>query len=139
MTAPNCPNCHTPMDEMVEPDVSVDVCAKCGGRLLEKGELNELATGLAGDIEFRSVVWTAVVKASEDRVPTCDFPIRSCPFCSSSMEKVGLTLIVDVVFDHCEDSGCYYLDAGELRTMNYKLREASFGGFGEDILHTGCN
>ncbi len=132
MPALECPSCHTPMDEIVEPDVAIDVCATCGGRFLDKGELNELATGLAGDIEFRSVVWTDVMKAVEGVDPQDAFPVRSCPRCSNRMKKVGLVPFVDVVFDHCEDCGCFFLDTGEVDTMNRKLREASLGGVADE-------
>ena len=43
------------MQQVREPDFTIDVCPSYGGRFLAKAELNALATGLSGDIEFCSV------------------------------------------------------------------------------------
>ncbi len=120
------------MEELVEPDIDVDVCPACGGRFLDKGELNTLAIGLAGDIELRSLVWTDVIHTTEDTIQADTFPVRSCPLCSNQMKKVGLVPFVDVVFDFCEQCECFFLDAGETETMNRLLREESPGGFGDE-------
>jgi Zn-finger nucleic acid-binding protein len=121
------------MDHVVEPDVAIDVCASCRGVFLDKGELNELATGLLGDIERRSVVWSEVIHAVEGRLPKDMFPTRICPACSGqAMRKVGLVTFADVIFDHCERCGGFFLDGGEVELMNQTLRDASLGQVGDE-------
>jgi Zn-finger nucleic acid-binding protein len=43
------------METVKEPDITVDRCAACGGIFLDKNELNVLATGMSGDIEYCSI------------------------------------------------------------------------------------
>ena len=55
MKSINCPGCQSPMEKVKHPDMTVDKCTKCGGTFFDKGELNAMATGMAGDIEMCSV------------------------------------------------------------------------------------
>ena len=91
MNTLRCPNCKTIMERHPEPDVTIDVCPSCGGTFLDKNELNVLATGMSGDIEYCSI----------DRTTDKDkFPTRLCPKCSEQeMEKVYLLSYSDIVFD----------------------------------------
>ena len=47
-----CPRCKSVMHKIEEPDITVDRCSECGGTFLDKGELDVLATGMSGEIEF---------------------------------------------------------------------------------------
>ena len=50
-----CPGCKSPMETVNEADIKVDRCAHCGGVFLDKDELNVLATGMSGNIEYCSI------------------------------------------------------------------------------------
>jgi Zn-finger nucleic acid-binding protein len=111
-TAPlRCPNCMTPMERRTDPEMTVEACPKCGGLFLDRGELNQLATGLSGDIEFCSL---DVGQSLTDK-----FPPRQCPRCPGrTMKKEDLLIYSGLLFDHCEQCGGWFLDRGELPKMN---------------------
>lgn len=112
-----CPHCNSPMNTVVEPDITTDVCAACGGIFLDKNELNVLATGAAGDIEYGALN----KKAVGDR-----FPARTCPRCSGKeMKKVYLLFESDLIFDFCPGCEGFFLDKGEVEEMNAELIKAA--------------
>ena len=88
-----CPNCQTEMKQDVAGDITTEVCPKCGGVFLDKGELNILATGIKGDIELCSI---------DNDFHENRFQQRSCPKCESQqMTKVNLLRLSDLIFDYC--------------------------------------
>ena len=126
MATLNCPGCSSSMQQLREPDLTIDVCPNCGGRFLDRGELNALATGLSGDIEFCSAAYD--LSDHEDR-----FPPRICPKCSEQvMEKVDLLGFSDLIFDFCPSCEGFYFDAREIDAMNKELRKISESGTGEE-------
>ena len=68
------------MSKVKDPDITIDECPDCQGTWLDAGELNALATGLAGDIEFCS---------AERKVYHAEDPERSCPRCKKEMITVS--------------------------------------------------
>ena len=128
-----CPHCATQMEHVVDADIATDVCPSCRGCFLDCSELNELATGLAGDIEFRSSAWTSLLHAVDGFIPSDDFPERHCPVCTQSMKKIGLVMYPDIVFDYCEQCESFFVDAGEVKAMNRKLKELAPGGLSEEF------
>jgi Zn-finger nucleic acid-binding protein len=129
-----CPSCHADMIHQVEPDIAIDLCSQCGGRFLDKGELNELVTALPGDIEYRSLVWTDMIYAVEGTLPQDQFPLRNCPVCEDQpMKKVGVTCGVDVVMDGCPKCGSFFLDRAELESLNAELSTHSLDKNAEEL------
>jgi uncharacterized protein len=123
-----CPNCHTIMAQVHEPDVSYERCPSCEGRWLDKGELNLLATGLAGDIELCTVAFDETDPARDEAGQ------RRCPSCAgSALSKVDLLDGSDIIFDHCPTCGGFFLDKGELEAMNQELRRFSEIGRAQEI------
>jgi Zn-finger nucleic acid-binding protein len=111
-----CPDCQTEMQHTQHPDITTDTCPDCGGVLLEKDELNSMATGMAGDIEFCSIGWSDF---SGDT-----FPSRVCPKCADQqMKKVNLLAFSDLIFDYCEQCESFFLDKGEIPRMNEELKK----------------
>jgi Zn-finger nucleic acid-binding protein len=109
-----CPGCGVQMLREQAPDVGIERCPQCQGAYLDRGELNALATGAAGDIEFSPID----VPLDQDR-----FPPRICPKCPEvTMEKVNLLRLPDLIFDLCPDCKGFYLDHGEFESMNEALR-----------------
>jgi Zn-finger nucleic acid-binding protein len=111
----NCPACGSVMQVREDPDITVDECPDCGGMFLDRGELNTLATGMAGDIEFCSI----------DTKPHRDkFSGRKCTKCDGvDMLKINLLQFTDVIFDYCPECGGFFLDKGEKEAMNTELQE----------------
>lgn len=109
-----CPNCATAMKRLAEPDMTYEECPKCGGMFLDRGELNQMATGLSGNIELCSV--------DLNRSFTDNFPPRNCPRCPGSiMKKEDLLIYSEILFDYCEKCGGWFLDRAELPKMNLFL------------------
>ena len=110
MAGMNCPSCNAKMEKITEPDITTDVCQNCSAIFLDKGELNALATALAGDIEYCSI----------DRDRHGDrFPTRTCPKCpDQQMIKVNLLAFSSVIFDFCPTCEGFFLDKGEVEAMN---------------------
>lgn len=108
-----CPNCKSEMTKVKEPDITIDRCEKCGGVFLDKGGLNILTTGMAGDIEFCSIDQ----ETHKDR-----FVIRNCPKCpNQTMRKINLLAYSDTIFDFCPLCEGFYLDKEELKSANLEL------------------
>jgi hypothetical protein len=109
-----CPNCRTEMQRDDRRDLAVDVCPSCGGVWLDSGELNTLATGMHGDIEYCSV---------DEAVHRDRFPRRPSPRCPDAvMHKMNLLRLSDIIFDWCPSCGGFYLDKGEVDRMNRELK-----------------
>ena len=110
-----CPRCKSVMQKIEEPDITIDRCSECGGTFLDKGELDVLATGMAGEIEVCSV-------DPEER--TDEHAYTECPraMCEGNkMRKINLLIYSDIIFDYCEKCGGFFLDKGEIEEMNQEL------------------
>lgn len=122
------------MTPIQDPDISTDLCPDCGGVFLEKGELNVMATGMAGDIEYCSI---GINSFSGDT-----FPSRRCPKCiDRKMKKVNLLAFSDIIFDYCDHCSSFFLDRGEIPRMNDELKhltpydvEQEYRGYQEGYL-----
>jgi len=123
-----CPACGEPMETQKAPDLALDVCGNCGGRFLDKGELNALATGMAGDIEMCSI---------DNEPHESDFPTRRCPKCpDTDMRKVNLLALSDIIFDWCPNCGGFFLDGGETAQSNLELAQLAGAPVGEEFRGT---
>lgn len=109
-----CPNCQTEMKKDEDGDITTNVCPKCAGVFLDKDELNTLATGMSGDIEYCSID----NDFHQDR-----FASRSCPRCpDKKMKKINLLRLSDLIFDYCAGCGGFFLEKGEIQKMNRELK-----------------
>ena len=109
-----CPSCGAAMKRDGQQDMTVDACPDCGGVFLDKGELDALATGMAGDIDYCSI---------DEGLYEDKFPRRSCPRCPQQpMGKINLLGLSDIIFDYCPNCNGFFLDKGEVRAMNRELR-----------------
>lgn len=125
MTTINCPACATPMKRVTDPDIVIERCPGCQGTWLDKEELNTLATGLAGDIEFCSF---------DDEIHDDEHPRRKCPKCNSVvLKKTGLLAYADIIFDSCDNCGGFFLDRGEMKKMNTRLERLSGVAGGDEM------
>jgi Zn-finger nucleic acid-binding protein len=100
-----------------QPDFSLDECASCGAVFLDRSELNALATGVSGNIEYLTA------DSSEE---SDVFPKRNCPNCSTvKMQKQELLGGCGVVIDYCPKCQGFFLDKGEIEGMNQFLPRVS--------------
>ncbi|MHC4247824.1 MAG: zf-TFIIB domain-containing protein [Planctomycetota bacterium] len=120
-----CASCGAEMQTDSEPDLKIEKCDACGGLFLDRGELDVLATGLAGDVEFC---------AFDDELPLDTFKPRACPRCADSeMRKIEFLRYTGVILDHCAECGGFFLDGGELEFVNAALRKISGRERGEEL------
>ena len=119
------------MKQDVAGDITTEVCPKCGGVFLDKGELNILATGIKGDIELCSID----NDFHEDR-----FQQRSCPKCEAQqMTKVNLLRLSDLIFDYCWKCEGFFLDMEEIQEMNRELKSLTPNKSAEEYRATHSN
>ena len=119
------------MVKMRDPDIIVDECPACRGVFLDRGELDVVATGLAGGIEHSPV---------EHPFHLDRFPQRECPKCSDQkMVKVNLLKLPDLIFDHCPHCRGFYLDRGEYEAMNEALRKQAPNGVAQEFRGHQCD
>lgn len=122
-----CPSCQSDLQTIKCPDMEYLQCVKCRGIYLEKNELNILATGESGDIEFCSI----------DTDPHNDkYPARICIHCNNQMRKINLLEFSNIIFDYCETCDGFFLDNGELDEMNDYLKSISPSGSSEEFRGT---
>ena len=105
------------MHKIEEPDITVDRCSECGGTFLDKGELDVLATGMSGEIEFCSVD----PEERTDKHAYIECPKVECE--GNRMRKINLLIYSDIIFDHCEKCAGFFLDSGEITEMNQELEQ----------------
>ena len=120
-----CPHCQSELQERKDPDITIDECPDCGGVFLNKGELNVLATGMAGDIEFCSI---------DNDEHNDKYKERLCPACvDEKMRKVNLLAFSSLIFDYCPKCEGFFLDKGEAEAMNKELSSVSKSKLGEEV------
>ena len=113
------------MAKVRDPDVMIDQCSQCGGTFLDKHELNVLATGMAGNIEYCSI---------DDRRYADKFPVRKCPNCQDTlMKQIALLCYTDIILDHCSQCDGFFFDQREIKEMNVELKELAESTHGEEF------
>ena len=108
-----CPKCE--LGELIpqaHDGVTIDVCTKCSGIWLHKGELNKMAHPHEGDLEYCSTEHIA-----EDRISDCN-----CPQCKDvKLKKVNFVSYSDIVLEYCSKCEGIWLDRGELDAINAEI------------------
>lgn len=93
-------------------EIAYDVCEKCGGVWLDKGELNRMAFEVDGDIEY------CTRKPAED---TGEQP-KQCPRCEGKvLDMVKFLDYGDIVLEKCSNCHGFWLDGKELDLINEDL------------------
>jgi Zn-finger nucleic acid-binding protein len=118
MSGYTCPRCETPMQTIQMDDVEVEHCSSCGGICLDYGELDELAEGMTGSLEYSTI--------TDDRLETKDGQlVIACPKCavSPAMRKIEFLGVGDIVLDRCDSCGVLWLDKNELDQINQRVSE----------------
>jgi len=97
-------------------DHAVAACPRCQGIYLERGELNEVAEPIPGDVELSTVDLDTF--EHEDRAA-----IAACPRCAPlQMKKVEFVGDGGIILDYCTKCGGFWLDDHELDTINAEIK-----------------
>jgi Zn-finger nucleic acid-binding protein len=113
-----CLNCHEEMiNNLVvtsDDQISYDVCDSCGSLWLDAGELDKMAARVAGSVEF----------SSREPAEGVAEPARYCPRCAGvELDKVEFLGLSGILLDRCPNCGGFWLDGGELESIDAELRE----------------
>ena len=102
-----CVKCTSVLDKSTIADVEVDLCPKCGGLWLDKGEISKLAA--MADPELGDLRTALVGKSGPPPIPS--ETKQHCPACPGSLKEVVLG---PVHVDYCGKCHGIFLDRGEL-------------------------
>ena len=110
--ADSCPRCFEPLKVMTVEGVSVDLCDRCGGLWLDKGEAETLLSKRPlPDFLTRPA-------ARQDSVEFRRQGQRECPRCSTGLQ---LSAVEGVQLDGCARCGGVFLDRGELDELQQRV------------------
>ena len=103
----DCPKCWVKMDrkeiEVFGPDIVIDICPKCEGIWLDKGELNKLLKNR----KLSDYLTKHIGTQSKSKLV--------CPRCSKLMD---IETAEDIEIDVCLGCNGVWLDHGELAKLN---------------------
>ncbi len=111
-----CPRCQMDLEAVSENGVEVDVCRRCNGLFLDRGEMAKLVPTSKGDIEYCTESDDVVEDMKQDDHPCV------CPSCTdNTMRKVEFLSYSEVILDFCDECGGFWLDGGELERIRAEL------------------
>jgi Zn-finger nucleic acid-binding protein len=102
-----CVKCNSILDKATFQGLEVDLCPKCGGLWLDRGEITRAAKLSAAEMARLRGLLTG--QAGPPPVPTES--IAPCPVCPGSLSEV---LLGSVHVDYCGRCQGIFLDRGEL-------------------------
>ena len=116
--APRCPHCNVRLKGVFPPDHQdeYDICSKCGGMWLDKGEFH-LATrkmNVYQSQKKKGEYFRGAMKDSLKYVP--------CVRCGEIMNRKNFARISGVMIDQCGDHGVW-LDPGELEKIQHFIAD----------------
>ncbi len=109
VTKMHCPRCSVKLHEVgmgATSKVKLDVCPRCHGLWLDKGELDRMDESIWANVEEHPF------HVSED-----DHKQTSCPKCTIDLNPVSPADFGDVIVDRCPTCEGFWLDHGELDRM----------------------
>ena len=120
-----CVKCSSILDKATFQGLEVDLCPKCGGLWLDRGEITRAAK--LPEKELTRLRTLLVGKAGPPPVPTENK--APCPACPGSLSEV---LLGTVHVDYCDKCHGIFLDRGELDDAVAAVR--SKGGSTKQVL-----
>jgi len=113
MATLKCPKCENiVLVHQIHGKISIELCPKCDGVWLDKGELDKITHPHQGDLEYCSLGNEGMDKISVSRCPRCH---------ASQFEKVHFLSYSDIIIGHCSTCGGFWLDRGELEAINTEV------------------
>jgi len=96
--------------------VEVDMCDRCSGLFLHRGELDKVAEAHRGDLEYSTL-------DQEDFRHDDEYGPIPCPACSRhAMKKVEFIIYTNIILDYCPACGGFWLDGREMDKINTEVR-----------------
>ena len=111
-----CVKCNSILDKATFQGLEVDLCPKCGGLWLDRGEITRAAK--LPEAELVRLRGLLIGKAGPPPVPT--EAVAPCPACPGSLTEVMLGA---VHVDYCNRCQGIFLDKGELEGAVAAVRE----------------
>jgi len=108
-----CPNCNINFVIIKDPDLEYEKCPNCDSIFLDKGELNILETGVAGDIETHFINLVSGKKNNKN---------INCPKCQVKMQKAHFGNYSKIYFDFCSSCSGYFMSITEEQQINDYLQ-----------------
>jgi len=108
-----CPNCDTNFVLIKDPDLEYEKCPNCNCIFLDKGELNILETGLAGDVETHFINIVSEKNNNKN---------INCPKCQVQMQKARFGNYAKIYFDFCSSCSGYFMTIAEEKQINDYLQ-----------------
>ncbi len=112
LQSPVCPKCKVPLELKRKDDIEIDVCPKCSGLWLDRGEFDILT---AESTVYREEKLTK--EYSRPLLPD-ENPYVPCVRCGKLMVKKNYARISGVITDECGRHGIW-LDSGELEKIRH--------------------
>jgi len=111
-----CVKCNSILDKALFQGLEVDLCPKCGGLWLDRGEISRAAK--LPEAELARLRGLLADKAGPPPIPTES--IAPCPVCPGSLSEV---MLGSVHVDYCSRCQGIFLDKGELQAAVDAVRE----------------
>ena len=108
-----CPTCSSSFVIVKEPDIEYEKCPTCQGVFLDEGELNLIATGLAGDVEL---FYIKIDEKDEN------YEQKKCPKCQVLMQKAQFGNYSNIFFDYCTECSGSFMNVSKEKQINDYLR-----------------
>jgi Zn-finger nucleic acid-binding protein len=110
-----CVKCNSILDKATFQGLEVDLCPKCGGLWLDRGEITRAAKLPEAELARLRTLLTG--KAGPPPVPT--EVVAPCPACPGKLAEV---LLGTVHVDYCSRCQGIFLDRGELQAAVEAVR-----------------
>ncbi|HXT98905.1 MAG TPA: zf-TFIIB domain-containing protein [Polyangia bacterium] len=111
-----CVKCNSILDKATFQGLEVDLCPKCGGLWLDRGEISRASKLPQAELARLRALLTGA--AGPPPVPTES--VAPCPVCPGSLAEV---MLGKVRVDYCSRCQGIFLDKGELEEAIAAVRE----------------
>jgi len=122
-----CVKCNSILDKATFQGLEVDLCPKCGGLWLDRGEITRAAKLPEAELARLRALLTG--KAGPPPVPSENK--APCPACSGSLAEV---LLGSVHVDYCNKCHGLFLDKGELEAGVAAVQERDRSTKPQDVV-----
>ncbi len=112
-----CPVCNKNLKIITYENQEIDLCLKCGGIWLDKGELLEVVNSLLSDNKIDP---QTVKEAYRDKIINSDKVKqirRKCPRCNLDMRLHNYSYDSNIIVDKCPNCNGIWTDEGEMRAV----------------------
>ena len=122
-----CVKCNSILDKATFQGLEVDLCPKCGGLWLDRGEIARAAKLPAEELAHLRSLLTG--QPGPPPIPTES--VAPCPFCPGTLAEV---MLGDVHDDYCNKCQGIFLDRGELEAAVDAVRARDRNTKPEEIM-----